>query len=377
MDTSLLTSSAFWNDPMPCAAGTFPGIVPDLPELAGHVLFESSGSFGRPKWIALSKVALRLSAAAVNRHLDVTESSCWGLALPPHHVGGFGVAARALEAGCAFHEFRHRWDAVVFGEWLAQNLVTHSSLVPTQVHDLVAASVTAPSALRAIVVGGGHLDAGTGQAARDLGWPVLASYGMTEAGSQIATQGFSMLETVYQSAPIPLLPLWRAEICPDQTLRLAGPALFSGTLVRKNEAWVFNPRFSEWHQTQDRVALANDSLTPLGRADHLVKVLGEIVDPEAIERELAALSNHQLPPGSFAVVAIPDARAQHALIPVFDASLDPDLIAALLTTYARQAPGFRKLQPAVRLEAFPRSPLEKPRRAEILAAIRSSKQPGI
>ena len=32
-------------------------------------------------------------AGAVNRHLAVGRDSCWGLALPVNHVGGFGVAA--------------------------------------------------------------------------------------------------------------------------------------------------------------------------------------------------------------------------------------------------------------------------------------------
>ena len=55
--------------------------------------------------------------------------------------------------------------------------------------------------------------------------------------------------------------------------------------------------------------LENDLLTPLGRADLRVKVLGELVDVEAIEQELAALSGGRLAPGSFVVVAVPDARA--------------------------------------------------------------------
>ena len=134
-------------------------------------------------------------------------------------------------------------------------------------------------------------------------------------------------------------------------------------------AWVFKPRTSEWHQTQDRVLLENHFLTPLGRADTLVKVLGELVDPEAIERELAALSDGRLPPGCFAVVAVPDARAQHALVPVFDAAVAEEIIAAVLSAYAAQAAGVRRLRPAVRLAEFPRSPLGKPRRAEIVAAI--------
>ena len=139
MDASLLTSAPFWEDSVPLAAGGFPGALPALPELRGHVLFATSGSSGTPKWIALSKPALRASAAAVNRHLDVTRSCCWGLALPLHHVGGFGVAARAFEAGCALREFAGRWDAAAFARWLAATQVTHTTLVPTQVHDLVAA----------------------------------------------------------------------------------------------------------------------------------------------------------------------------------------------------------------------------------------------
>ncbi len=113
------------------------------------------------------------------------------------------MAARAFAAGCGFSEFGRRWDAPAFAAWLAENQVTHTSLVPTQVHDLVAAGVQAPVSLRAIVVGGGHLDAATGRAARALGWPVLASYGMTEAASQIATQGLDSLKTLYQPAPLP------------------------------------------------------------------------------------------------------------------------------------------------------------------------------
>lgn len=369
MDASLLTTSAFWQDTEPFAAGDFPAEIPDFPELRGHVLFQTSGSSGKPKWIALSKDALMASAAAVNAHLDATTSSCWGLTLPLHHVGGFGVAARAFAAGCAFCESGGKWNAAAFASWLEENRVTHTSLVPTQVHDLVTAASRAPALLRAIVVGGGHLDMETGRAARALGWPVLASYGMTEAASQIATQGLDSLGAPYQPSPIPLLPIWQAEVSQEQTLRIAGPALFSGMLARENETWALHPRVSEWHQTADRVALENNCLTPIGRADTLVKVLGELVDPEMIERELAVLSDGRLAPGSFAVIAVPDARAEHALVPVFDDSVSREIIEAALAAYAERAPGFRRLRPPVMLENLPRSPLGKPRRAEIIGRI--------
>ncbi len=355
MDATLLTSAAFWND-----RGS---PVPDIPELAGHVLFETSGSTGNPKWVALSKPALLISAAAVNRHLEVALESCWGLALPINHVGGFGVAARAYEAGCGFETFSQRWGAHEFRDWLERNEITHTSLVPTQVHDLVGKNLTAPAAIRAIVVGGGHLDRLTGQAARDLGWPVLASYGMTEAASQIATQGLDQLHASYQSAPIPLLPIWDARITPENLLAISGAALFSGYLSGN----VFAPRESGWHTTSDRVLLENEWLTPLGRADALVKILGELVDPEAIERELVAMSRGLLVPGTFAVLAIPDERAGNVLVPVFESPVSPSVIESVLALYATRAPGFRRLNPATVIGKFPRSELGKLRRHELAA----------
>ena len=372
MDPAVLTNPAFWDDPAPVAAGEFPGAIPACPELRGHVLFATSGTSDTPQWLALAKSALLASAAAVNRHLEVTAASCWGLVLPSRHVGGFGVAARAFAAGCGLRDFGRRWNACAFAQWLTENPVTHTSLVPAQVHDLVAAGLRAPAALRAVVVGGGRMDEAGGRAARTLGWPVLASYGMTEAASQIATQGLDALTTLYHPAPIPLLPIWQAESALDLTLRIAGPALFSGWLVRENAAWVFKPRTSPWYQTQDRVALENRCLTPLGRVDMRVKVLGELVDLEAIERELAVLADGGFPPGLFAVVAVPDARAEHALMPVFDGSVDATLIAAVLTRYAARAPGLRSLRPPVVLARFPRGPLDKPLRAEIVAALGAS-----
>jgi len=359
MDASLLTSPAFWDDPAPPLAGE--------PALAGHVLFETSGSSGTRKWVALSKTALLASAEAVNRHLNVSAASCWGLALPLHHVGGFGVAARAFRAGCRCREFDQRWNAEAFAKWLDQNAVTHTSLVPTQVHDLAKAKLPAPASLAAIVVGGGHLDPATGQQARDLGWPVLASYGMTEAGSQIATQSVEDLRSPYQPSPVPLLSIWEARTSADDLLSISGPALFSGYVIDGK----FTPRGSNWHATSDRAALANRKLVPLGRADSLVKILGELVDPEAIEREMVAIAQGALKPGTFAIIAVPDERAGHVLVPVFESSVDPSLIESTLSGYNREAFGFRRLRPSVVMELLPRSELGKIQRTMLAAILRN------
>lgn len=117
--------------------------------------------------------------------------------------------------------------------------------------------------------------------------------------------------------------------------------------------------------------LAGGCLTVIGRADILIKVLGELVDPEMIERELVALAEGSLPPDCLRVVAVSDVRAGHGLVPVFESTVDVALIAAVVADYARRAPGFRRLRAPVVLQSFPRSPIGKPRREAIAAAIRA------
>ncbi|MFT4176325.1 MAG: AMP-binding protein [Luteolibacter sp.] len=357
-----LNDPAFWDSPENWSGEPFPHAT----DLRGHVFFRTSGSTGVPKWIALSKTALLTSAAAVNRHLEVTEDSIWGLALPIHHVGGFGVVARAFEAGCHLATFTPRWDPAAFAQWLEKSRVTHTSLVPTQVHDLVKAHLRAPSTLRAIVVGGGKMDTPIGQAARNLGWPVLASYGMTEAGSQIATQPLATLASPYTPAPIPVLPIWHTRLEADGRLAISGPALFTGTFTDG----LFHPRPGDWHVTSDRVLLENRAISPIGRADHFVKVLGELIDPEEIVRKILHLAGGTLSPEHFTIVPLPDARVGNLLVPVFENRISLQEIEIFLARYHASAPGLLRLAKPVILDTFPRSPLGKPRRAELIDLVR-------
>ena len=122
------------------------------------------------------------SAAAVNRRLEAVEGDVWFRVLPAFHVGGLGIHARAFLSGARVEV--GSWDP---GRFAASDAMTLASLVPAQVSDLVERRLPPPRHLRAVVVGGGALSDELYRAARDLGWPVLPSYGMTECCSQIAT----------------------------------------------------------------------------------------------------------------------------------------------------------------------------------------------
>ncbi|MEK7951216.1 AMP-binding protein [Luteolibacter soli] len=354
MEASLLTGAGFWESDAPVMMGGGPDA--DVP---GLVFFRTSGSTGTPKWIGLSRRSLLVSAAAVNRHLDVSASSCWALALPVDHVGGFGVAARVFESGCRLVEFGRKWNAAEFAAWLASSGGTHLSLVPTQVHDLVAAGLRAPESLRAIVVGGGALAEATGRAARDLGWPVLASYGMTETCSQVATQGLELLDSSYHSLPIALLPCWEACVDDDGRILLKGEALFSGMLVSGEDGWKYEERRSEWHVTSDSGRIEGRDVFLTGRADTHVKILGELVDPVAVETELLALSSRR----DFAVVAVADERAGNRLVLVHEG--DAEGLSEAVDAYHLACPGFRRISGCLAVGRIARSPLGKTLRKEL------------
>ncbi|MDP4899224.1 MAG: AMP-binding protein [Akkermansiaceae bacterium] len=358
-DLKQFTHESFWEDPGCFVAGEWEGELPDVSVPGACVLFRTSGSTGEGKWVVLRKSALLVSARAVNEWLGVDERSVWGLALPLNHVGGFGIVARAYAAGSGLAVFPEKWDAGAFSEWIPRDGVSHTSLVPTQVHDLVKRAILAPASLKAVVVGGGRLEESLGEAARELGWPVLASYGMTEACSQIATQRLSSLGKRFGEAGMELLPIWEAEVNEDGLLSISGDALFSGTITKEG----FSQRQHGAFLTSDRVRLDGCILIPEGRADSLIKVMGELVDIEAVEREFLRIAGDRIDPGEFAVVALPDERRGHVLVAVFEGGLDAAVPA--YREYQENAGGLLRFERWIEMEAFPKTNLGKLRRAQL------------
>lgn len=363
MEARQLIDPAWWSDATPIAMGAGeegPGHwVADLPELAGHLLFRTSGSTGTAKWIALSKQALLLSASAVNLHLKVDAGSCWGLALPLHHVGGFGVIARAYEAVCRYEVFPSRWDAAEYAAWVTKYEVSHSSLVPTQVHDIVRAGIRAPECLRAIVVGGGKFREDLREEARALGWPMLPSFGMTEACSQVATA-----EIDDPQGCMRVLTTWDVRTNADGLLELRGGSLLTGIVSPMADGWVFVKREGEWFTTQDRGVMHEDRvLEIIGRSDAWVKVLGELIDPVAIEERLQKIADASGDVCELVVVALPDDRAEHRL--VLAAVGESQAVDNVLEVFHRECAGYERIAEVREVSYIPRTELGKIARAEL------------
>jgi O-succinylbenzoic acid--CoA ligase len=362
MDRNPYTLSSFWNDPADVVLGKGLKPIPALGCMGGSVIFRTSGTTGVPKWVVHEKRAMLVSAQAVNAWLEVDPHSKWGRVLSIEHVGGFAILARVFQAACGLAEFDGKWDASEFHRWLGVESVTHVSLVPTQVHDLVKAALPAPRHLRAVVVGGGCLNDKLGQAARDLGWPVLASYGMTEAGSQIATQAMGHLDKPYGDSGLTILPIWKVESDAQERLAISGEALFRGYIFHDGNNARFEPQLGKTFQTQDRGIISQNYLNLLGRMDSLVKVLGVLVDIEAVEKRFLELAAGRVRSENFAVIALPDLRKEHVLVAVFEGQIPEEYV----EIHQRMAPKLERFSDVLKTDVFPRSSLGKLRRGELV-----------
>jgi o-succinylbenzoate---CoA ligase len=312
-------------------------------DLPGHLWLATSGTTGSLKLTALSKKAILASAAAVNRHLQSDASDVWYCVLPTFHVGGLGIYARAFLSGARV--FASSWSARDFA---GSEEMTLASLVPANVSDLVQLELRAPRQLRAIVVGGGSLEAGLYAAARALGWPLLPSYGMTETCSQVATATVSSPELV-------LLDHVEARVEAEGRLAFRGASLLTGY---GTEGGFVDPKIDGWLITEDLGSMEGGVLKVMGRRGDFVKIGGESVDLTRLDAILASIAGTHA-----AVVVAPDARLGHVIHLVVDSTLQPDEVAAAFD--ARVHP-FERARGVRRVLEIPRTPMGKLRRSELL-----------
>lgn len=368
-----LTSDAFWRDGGVHVA-LLPGekppeklvelvdtVMPFLPE--GGCLFRTSGSEGVPKWVALEKRAFLHSARVMNAHYDLSDADHWLVALPLHHVAGFAICARAWSAGSAVSFLEGRWEAGAAVAAMRDRGITAVSLVPTQVHDLLAEGWCAPVSLRVVLVGGGRFEPELMRRALELGWPVCATYGMTETASTVACQALEF-DRMNQPEVLEVLPHWQASVAADEVLTVKGPALARGYAVNEGGQW-------QWQgldagrglRTRDRVGLWHDGtrsfLRFMGRDAACVKILGELVYLEQVERRLRELAGDSV--GELMVVAEADPRREQCLVLLAETG-EESVIERLLNRHHAECRGYERITRWQANVAFERTGLGKLRR---------------
>lgn len=246
-------------------------------ELSGSVLIFSSGSTGSAKGVLLSTEALFSSARSVNQYFNVKPTDRWVLALPVSYVAGLAVLFRSIASG----------GTLVVAEDLVRDTTQFSgtllSVVPAQLAQLLAHRSELCS-LRAILVGGGRLEANLREQCHAAKLPIFLSYGMSEAASTIAISPVEDLSNLRFT----MLSHINSRIVADNQsadheegeIEIKGPSLFSGYLENDGS---FSVR-ERWFGTGDRGAQTDlGEIILSGRAGTAINSGGEKIYPVEIE----------------------------------------------------------------------------------------------
>lgn len=226
-----------------------------LPEEVGLVVRTSGSTTGTGRLVGLSAGQMRASGAATRQRLG---GPCtWILGLPPHHIAGLQVVARAVADGRDVVTIEGHVDPPSVTAAIEQAEKRHSdgrvaiSLVPTQLAHLVDDPRCSATLARcvAVLVGGAPLTATLLEKARDLGIPATVTYGMSETCGGC----------VYDGVPLEGV---RIEVADDSRLSIAGPMVMSGYL---DEGPV-----GPWLRTQDLGHWAGGRLIIDGRVDDAI-----------------------------------------------------------------------------------------------------------
>ncbi|MGE4132122.1 MAG: AMP-binding protein [Bdellovibrionales bacterium] len=325
-----------------------------------------TGAFRQVKLVGLTSEAILAGAEAANRFLQSHSRDVWSLEIPTYHIGGLAILARAHLSGAkVIAPSKAKWQAKEFVRRVKGNRVTLTSLVPTQVYDLVTEQIEAPPGLRAVLVGGGALDAHLYSEARRLGWSVLPTFGMTECASQVATAPLSSLGGI-EFPRLELLAHIDAKMV-DGRLWLKSPSLADRIAIGNSdgEMTLEDPRRNGWLASEDMAELLGRNLKPLGRLGDVVKVKGVLVSTLQIEAELLAILRKSQFDGRVAVLSVASERDGTRFVAVFEDSSPLGLVDRALLRYNKGVSGLHRITSWCWIPELPLTELGKVQRMSV------------
>jgi O-succinylbenzoic acid--CoA ligase len=273
---------------------------------AVHAIIYTSGTTGRAKGAMLTYGNFWASAAASAFNIGVLPGDRWLACMPLFHVGGLSILVRSAIYGTAAVVHRG-FDPVRVNRALREEGITLLSVVPTMLRRMLDADgETFPPTVRAVLVGGGPVERGLLEEALARGLPVLQTYGLTEACSQVTTLSPADARAHAGSAGKPLVSTrLRVDAPPGEPgeILVSGPTVTPG-YWRDPEATARAIR-EGWLHTGDVGRLDGDGfLYVLDRRDDLVVSGGENVYPAEVEGHLLQHPGVE----NAAVVGLPDAE---------------------------------------------------------------------
>jgi O-succinylbenzoic acid--CoA ligase len=271
------------------------------------------------------------------------------------HIGGFSILSRCAYAGARLI-LHQGFDAQKVQDALVAQRVTHLSLTPSMLAQLLALDQKPPPSLRHVLVGGAALSPELASQAFARKWPVQPTYGMSETCSQLAT--LPRLPPDWRGGQVGR-PLPGAEVAltPDGRLKARGAMVMRGYA---------NPDLAPGVGLEDGWFVSNDlaeisdrgDITVLGRADDVIVSAGKKLVPAQIARELRPCPGL----GEFAVVGRSDPVWGEIVAVVYTGAIPASEL--LDWARARLAPAFRP-RAAVPVAALPLLANGKPDRSAL------------
>ncbi|MBY0315324.1 MAG: AMP-binding protein [Bdellovibrionales bacterium] len=354
---------------IPAASAKIPSVALD------HLWVMSSGTESqrgsRVKVVALSRDALLTAARGVSEVFALNSQDVYLNPLPYYHIAGAAVLARQHVAQFKLISFFEKWNAQKFIDVIHREGVTCTSVVPTQIYDLVQEQIHAPRFLRVVFVGAGHVSEDLFQKAKALGWPLVLTYGMTETCAMLAfkrdvAEGYSRFPHIVD---------WASRKVDDKfRLAFSSRSLLSGFLFVNGTEWEFtDPKENGWYISDDLGEIKQDQLWLTGRSSELVKILGETVAIGDIQQQWSRFHQSVETPSSheYLVVAVPEVRKGHELVMV----TTDGQVGSRLSQFNQQLLPFSRLQRWYHVDQIPRSPLGKILRGDLVDSL--SRRPSL
>jgi len=264
------------------------------PDAVFAILF-TSGTTGRSKAAALTWGNFLASARASAANLGGDPSHRWLATLNFFHVGGLAMVTRCALYGATL-VMQGRFDPRDVNAAIDQG-ASHVSLVATTLARTLEArgDVPFPPSLKAVLIGGGPVPASLLTRARALGAPVLQTYGLTEACSQVTTERPSEADGLTAGPPLPGLSVRivgedGAALPPGDVgeIEVRGPTVMRGYL--SDPEATAKTLVDDWLRTRDLGTLdVQGRLRVFARRTDLILTGGENVYPAEVE---AALLQH-------------------------------------------------------------------------------------
>ncbi|HET9072666.1 MAG TPA: AMP-binding protein [Acidimicrobiales bacterium] len=354
---------------------------PGEPGRGAALVLASSGTTGRPKLIPLTEAQLLHTARGVVRHHGFTGADRGYSPLPLFHINGLVVGVLASLVGGYPLVVDRRFSASTFWDVVAREGVTWVNLVPA----ILAVLATAEPPPAAVVARVAFAQSASAPLAvptlerfeRRTGVPVVETYGMTEAASQITANprppgerrpgsvglpvGLELRVADRDGRPLPPGEIGQVEIRGDNVVG----AYWEPAGTRPAERPARRP--DGWLPTGDLGRLDGDGYLFLaGRADDVINRGGEKVYPREIEEVLLA----DPAVAAAAVVARPHPTVGEEpvafVLPRADRSAAHDLLrAALIRRCEEQLSRFRRPAEIVIAASLPQGANGKVRHAEL------------